>query len=119
MKQIVRRFECHEDGGPARGRLQLRLLSQPVYRYSDADAGIQDGAIFAFGYGTNPDILLVIESDRQGESAPSWRYGVGRLGGGEAFVSLDGQEVWTQPAVGIPFRGETYMNRRQRDRAER
>lgn len=115
MKQIARRFEVHEDAGPARGRLQLRLMPRPVHRYADASSGLQDGALFGFAYGTNPDLLLVIESHRERGSAPAWRYGLGRLGGGATFVSLDGRAVRTEPAADIPARRETYMNRFQRD----
>ncbi len=116
MKQIARRFEAHQDAGPARGRLQLRLMPQPVHRYTDPAEKIDDGAIFSFAYGTNPDVLLVLESSRQADSAPVWRYALARLGGGAPFLSLDGHEVWTETAVGIPVQRETYMNRRQGDR---
>jgi hypothetical protein len=118
MKQIARRFEAHEDGGPARGRLQLRLMPRPVHRYADPESGLPDGAIFAFAFGTNPDLLLVLEPSQQSDPAPGWRYGLARLGGGATSVSLDGHEVWTETGVGIPVRRETYMNRWQRDRAE-
>ena len=117
MKQLARRFEAHEDGGPARGRLQLRLLPRPIHRYADPGARLQDGAIFAFAYGTNPDLLLVLESRREGDSAPAWHYASARLGGGATVLSLDGAEVDSVPAVEIPTRRETYMNRRQRDLA--
>jgi hypothetical protein len=118
MREIARRFEAHEEAGLARGRLQLRLLPKPVYRYADPASGLRDGAIFGFAYGTNPDLLLVVELRQQGDSGPKWRYGLARLGGGETIVSLDGQEVWSQPGANPPARKETYMNRRQRDRGE-
>lgn len=117
MRQLARRFEAHEDEGPPRGRLQLRLMPRPVHRYSDPDSGLLDGAIFAFAYGTNPDLLLALESSRQGGQSPVWRYGLARLGGGATFVGLDGHEVWTETAVNIPVQRQTYMNRWQRNRA--
>lgn len=118
MKQLARRFEVHEDGGLVRGRLQLRLMPRPVHRYADPASGLEDGAIFAFAYGTNPDLLLVLESSRQGDSVPAWRYGLARLGGGATSVNLDGHEVWAVAGANPPARRETYMNRRQRDRPE-
>ena len=118
MKQLARRFEAHEDEGPPRGRLQLRLMPRPVYRYADPASGLQDGVLFAFAYGTNPDLLLVIESSQQGGSARQWRYGLARLGGGATFASLDGRKVWAETGVKIPERRETYMNRWQGDRIE-
>jgi hypothetical protein len=72
--------------------------------------------VFAFAYGTNPDVLLVLEARRPTGSAPHWEYGLARLGGGEPFVRLDGAEVWTQPVANPPARRETYMNRRELDR---
>lgn len=110
MKAIAARFEVHEFSGP-RGRLQLRLLSSPVHRYSDPDARLQDGAIFGFAYGTNPDVLLVVESQQRGAAAPRWRYAVARLGAGKIVVNLDRQEVWSEPGTGIPASKATYMNR--------
>jgi hypothetical protein len=119
MKQLARRFEAFEFSGP-HGRLQLRLLPRPIHRYADPPSGLVDGAIFAFAYGTNPDLLLVIESRQgQGDAAPKWQYGVARLGAGKLFLHIDRKEVWSQPGSGIPARKETYMNRFQRDQAER
>ncbi len=110
MKAIAQRFEVHEFSGP-RGRLQLRLLSSPIYRYSDPAAKLQDGAIFGFAYGTNPDVLLVMESQQQGDADPKWRYGIARLGAGKIVVNLDDHEVWGEPGSGIPASKATYMNR--------
>lgn len=118
MKQLSRRFEAYEFSGP-HGRLQLRLLAHPIYRYADAPAGLVDGAIFGFAYGTNPDLLLVIEARQEREGPPRWRYGFARLGAGRLFLNLDHKEVWGQLGTGIPATKETYMNRFETDRPER
>jgi hypothetical protein len=115
MKQLSRRFEAHEYSGP-HGRLQLRLLAQPIHRYADASSGLVDGAIFGFAYGTNPDLLLVIEARRQGEALPRWQYGVARLGAGRLILGIDNKEVWSEAGTGIPAMKSTYMNRFRRDR---
>ena len=46
---------------------ELRLLSTPVYRYAADEAGLLDGAIFAFVQGTNPEVLLILEARRQSD----------------------------------------------------
>lgn len=107
MRRLAERFEAHELAGATRGdRLQLRLLSRPLHRYSDPEAGLQDGAIFCFAYGTNPEVLLILES-KSGTTTPvRWEYGVARMSGGELYVSLDGRVVWktgeANPPVSFP-----------------
>ena len=78
MKDLSHRFEAREYSGP-HGRLQLRLLARPIHRYADASKGLVDGAIFGFAYGTNPDLLLLVERggraklSRNGNTAlPAW-----------------------------------------------
>jgi hypothetical protein len=56
MKQLVRRFAAYQiTAGSDKLRLDLRLLSQPLCRYSDPQVGLEDGAIFAFANSTNPE----------------------------------------------------------------
>jgi hypothetical protein len=113
MKDLARRFGAYELDGPARGKVVLRLLPRQLHRYEDAASGLQDGAIFSLAYGTNPDILLLIEArPASGGGTASWQYGLARLGGGDLFATLDGKEVWTAPwALPVPKSLETYMNR--------
>jgi len=84
--------------------------AQAMIRQGSSDlvaAGIQDGAIFALAYGTNPDLRPVIESRRAGAAPPAWH--------AAPALTLDGAGVYTAPAVAIPTGRETYRNRRQRD----
>ena len=52
MKQIAKRFSASERraswNDPKRPRHELRLLSQPIYRYHDDRLGIIDGAVYRF-----------------------------------------------------------------------
>lgn len=57
-------------------RYELRLLSQPLYRYHNAKAGILDGALFAFVEGTDPELILGLETSRDRQT---WEFAVGRL----------------------------------------
>ena len=112
MKALARRFTASENPGPARGRLELRLMPRPFDRYADAVAGIRDGVLFGFATGTNPDIFLVIEAWTKAGASPRFHYGLARNGGGNLSVSLDGDEVWTQGLANPPVQLDTYMNRR-------
>ena len=60
----------------------LRPLTTPLYRYpEDADA---DGGLFSFVVGTDPELMLLIETYEGG-----WRYGMGRMNGDAMDVALD------------------------------
>ncbi|MDB5350354.1 MAG: hypothetical protein JWN86_1601 [Planctomycetota bacterium] len=104
MRELARRFkafELWEPSGTARPeRYELRLLPQPVYRYSDPANGLIDGAIFFMVYGQNPEIALVIEARQEGKAAPTWSYGMGRIAAAHLIVSLDEHNVadWPRPA---------------------
>ena len=67
----------------------LRMLPNPIDRYSDPEAGIVDAAAFAFAYGTNPEAILLIECSEE-----TWRYGVAHTSSAEVTVELDGQEAF-------------------------
>ena len=45
-------------------RWELRLLSQPIYRYESTDPDVLDGALFAIvtSAGTDPEAILLIET---------------------------------------------------------
>ncbi len=96
MKEISRRFEAHEFWDPSNSRFELRLLVQPIHRYQDEAAKLTDGAVFVLAHGTNPEVLLQIET-HAGEKPPRWKYSLVRLGSAELHVLLDGKEVWTEP----------------------
>ena len=91
MKALARRFSAIEDDGPTHGKFTLRLLPTPIHHYTDPASDHLDGAIFGFATGTNPDLLLVIESTQApGISSPSWSYGFARIGGADLSGRLDG-----------------------------
>lgn len=100
IKEIARRFRAYEfwsgqgtDDHAAGERYELRLLPQPILRYDDPAAGILDGAIFLFSFGTNPEIALVIEARRDGDGPASWSYTMGRIAAARVLVRLDDKEV--------------------------
>lgn len=75
-------------------RETLRMLPQPLYRYEPQPGNlIEDGAVFAFVQGTDPESLLLIESHRV-DGAARWEFGFVRRTTGEVDGRLDGKIVW-------------------------
>ena len=88
MREIARRFASHEEVKDE--KCDLRLLPTPVDRYSPSKDDRADGAIFLFTFGTNPEVVLLIESDGK-----TWRYAAGRLTGAQVVVlTLDNALAW-------------------------
>lgn len=95
LKELARRFTAHEFWEPDNSRFELRLLVQPVLRYRDPAAEIQDGAAFIIAHGTNPETVLLIEALGPSLDEARWHFALARSSNAEAHVELDGQEVWT------------------------
>jgi hypothetical protein len=74
----------------------LALLSEPVLRYSDADAGIVDGAMFCFAKGRDPELALLVEV-RSTQGKEEWQYALVRLTAAPMFAEIDDQQVWESP----------------------
>jgi len=109
MKDIRRRFTAIETEGTD-GRIELRPLNSPLYRYSEPDAGILDGAIFAFANGTNPEVLLVLEAHARKDADPVWQYGLVQMTGAVVSVQLGGKEVWKRGEADPPAVRDSYVN---------
>src|SRR6185437_10576955 len=100
MKELSHRFAVRADD-PGRGKEELRLLSQPIYRYADPDLGIIDAAIFGFAsYGTNPNALVIIELCKEAEGS-AWRFACSRATDAGLSVILDGAQVWSCQATAV------------------
>jgi hypothetical protein len=96
MRQIVRDFSAElidRRDDPAGRRLQLRLLTQPIYRYGETKPPLTDGAVFAFVQGTDPEVLLLVEA-RNDAGGPHWQYAIARLNTDTLAVRRNSQEVW-------------------------
>jgi hypothetical protein len=92
LRQLAREFTVAERH---RGEPNvLRLLTQPIDRYQDPEAGIEDGAAFVFAYGTNPELVLLLECDRD-----RWQWAVARLSWAELTVERAGREVARFPQL--------------------
>jgi len=100
MKSIADRFSATMTGwkGDDSDREELRLLPRPLYRYELKDSAgdfpsLQDGVLFAYVLGTDPELVLVLESIRRGDET-IWQYGFARATSGGLEARLDGKPVW-------------------------
>lgn len=101
MKQLAGSFAVKES---YQGDVStLRLLPRPIDRYEDRNAGIDDGAMFAFTYGTNPELVLLLEC--QGKA---WRFALARLGGAELNVKRGDETVKVFHEIATSAPNEAY-----------
>jgi len=97
MKTLARDFAVSMTDAEGQ-QYQLRLLSQPLLRYEPEDKQIQDGALFAFSLGTDPEAILLLES-RPVKDAPVWHYAFARFHYIELKAAYQGRDVWRVPAL--------------------
>jgi hypothetical protein len=93
LRSLAREFSAIQWKG---GRAQLRMLTQPIYRYEPTAGITKDGAIFAFTnteFGTDPDALLVLEA-RQADDKLRWEYAFARFHYTEMSGNHLDKEVW-------------------------
>ena len=101
MREITRAFSASSEDFDGK-RWELRLLTQPLYRYESTDPDVLDGAVFAFvtSAGTDPEVLLVVEARKpQGAASPTWHYAIARFSDLTLAVRLKGKEVFTAPPI--------------------
>lgn len=108
LKLLARRFSA-VSLSQEEGRNSLRLLPRPVYRYPDDASGVVDGAVFAFTYGTNPEVLLAIEAVERDDRI-EWSYRLAPLTAGRLSISLGDEEVWSQQPYTGPGSRTNYVN---------
>jgi hypothetical protein len=109
MKDLSRHFTASFDIDQNR-KEELRLLTQPLYRYSDPEAKIVDGTVFTAAVnGTNPTAMFLIELQEEGDQQ-FWRFAVAAMTDGAVVVKYDGKEVWSKPALHAPGKSfDTWM----------
>jgi hypothetical protein len=108
MKDLLGKLTAYEVGKTG-SRYELRLMARPLHRYQDPEAGLQDGAIFAFAYGTNPELLAVIEARGTADKS-QWEVGFTRCGTAEPHVLLDKTELFTLPYARGTTAADPYWN---------
>jgi len=92
MRAIARRFAAvvYQKQDPH----DLRLLTQPLYRYADEENGLRDGALFAFVQATDPELLLLLEA-RKDKAGDAWHYALARMTDLALEVKLDDRQTWS------------------------
>ncbi|MCA9135618.1 MAG: hypothetical protein KDB00_02635 [Planctomycetales bacterium] len=100
MRGLAKRFEfemTEKDDSTTR----LRLLSQPLLRYSDDKSDVTDGSLFAFAQATDPEALLLIQANRDGEKL-IWYYAITRSNFLAMKARYNGQPIWDAPQLSDP-----------------
>jgi hypothetical protein len=96
LRAIAEEFSATDDF-LAKGWTQLRLLPKPWLRYGKPGSGIEDGALFAFVLGTDPEVVLMIESRPDPTGGHRWEYGLAPMTSFEVKAFRKGERVWSLP----------------------
>ncbi len=70
----------------------LRMLTKPLFRFDTKDVD-DDGAIFAYVTGTDPELLIAIIT-RKVDGAPKWLFGAGRFSDLPLSLKHKNKVVW-------------------------
>lgn len=91
------------------GESELRLLTQPIYRYPETVRGAIDGAIFSFVMGTDPEIFVVMEARvDQPDNEPKWFMAPIRFTGSGLKLMRGDTIIWQRPVWEIFARDKIY-----------
>jgi len=110
MRDIARQFTAaalHDEG---KNSTELRFMDRPLSRFSDLESGLVDGAFYAFASGTNPEVLLIVESRKEDGGQAVWYYGFARMGADRVVARLGENVVWERPAIKRWVRTEPYFS---------
>ncbi|WLD12007.1 hypothetical protein [Planctellipticum variicoloris] len=94
MRQLAAGFSASITASDVEVASDLRLLPQPLLRYSSESAGVIDGALFAFVLATDPECLLLIEL-REAADGPVWNYAAARFTNRPLKLMKGEQEMWS------------------------
>jgi hypothetical protein len=72
----------------------LRLLPQPIHRYSAPKQGILNGGLFAFVQGTDPELFLLIEARGKTAESARWQFAATRMTSTEVRLRHRDEKVW-------------------------
>ncbi len=81
---------------------ELRLLPRPLYRYGSAEGKTLDGTLWAFVQGTNPEVLLLVESRPAPDQTLRWNYAFAAMTSYPAQARRNGKTVWKVERQPIP-----------------
>jgi hypothetical protein len=73
---------------------ELRLLPQPIARYTAPKQGIINGALFTLVHGTDPEIFVLIEARGEDAASSRWQFAVTRMNSVQMRLRHKDQQVW-------------------------
>ncbi|AMV20750.1 hypothetical protein [Planctomyces sp. SH-PL14] len=98
MRDLAAELQASIIGDDPQPDTDLRLLSQPLYRYPENTPGAVDGAIFAFVMATDPELFVLIELRRnESTGEASWTLAPARLTGSALRLRRGERTVWESP----------------------
>jgi hypothetical protein len=100
MRELARQFSARivlENTGSA----QMRLLTTPIFEFSEPMTEFVQGAVFGFGTnGTNPDLLLAIEVRQNTDNnSPAWHFAPARITTNGIRLRYQDLPVWETQQV--------------------
>jgi hypothetical protein len=101
MRELASRFAGKKTTRPEGEVRDLRVLTQPVFRFESKKHQVLDGALFALVEANDPEVFLMLET-RVVDEKPQWHYGLARMNSLRLQISLDEAEVWN--AELLPWR---------------
>lgn len=93
LRALAGEFRAEDDFW-GRGWQDLRLLPTPIARYGKAGGTPEDGALFAFVLGTDPEAFLFIEA-RPGANGPEWQFAWAPMTCWGLKAEHQGRAVWS------------------------
>jgi hypothetical protein len=95
MRAMAADFRAEDNFGD-KGWEVLRLLTTPIARYGKSGKTPEDGALFAFVEGTDPELFLFLEV-RKGATGPEWQFALAPMSCWALKAEYKGQVVWSLP----------------------
>jgi hypothetical protein len=102
MRKLAGEFSVQLTDWASRENYRLRLLPRPLFRYGSPNSEVLDGALFAFTYTTDPELLVMVEARKSGKGH-RWMYGLARMNVSELKVTHHDREIWNAERLEHPF----------------
>jgi hypothetical protein len=112
MRALAEEFKAEDNFGD-NGWEVLRILPTPITRYGKPGGTPEDGALFAFVEGTDPEVFLFLEA-RPSNGALEWQYALAPMTCWALKVERQGQGVWSLPRRATDDPSKTFFDRSYR-----
>lgn len=94
MRRLAKEFSAQITVSDDEPQSDLRLLTQPLFRYSSSSAGAIDGGLFAYVQATDPELILILET-RETSAGPRWHYAAARFTNLPLRLKRGDEEAWS------------------------